>query len=209
MKLSEKILTLRKQNGLSQEDLAEKLDVSRQAVSRWEIGSAQPDASNILHLSKLFGVTADYLLNDEYKSDRDVPAVIQTQTTANKKTKNIIALCVSAFGLFGNFIFYLLSRFIEVNIPHITYEGNGKRIETWIGGIKGRSYKYFIWEYNLEFLTILFWGLVLAGLIYIAAHNDKVKKVLKNCKENLKKHSKTPKKISGFMPDDKTEQSEV
>ena len=187
MKLSEKILTLRKQNGMSQETLAEKLDVSRQAVSRWEVGSAQPDASNVLQLSKLFGVTADYLLNDEYESDRDVPAVIQTQTTANKKTKNIIALCVSAFGLFGNFIFYLLSRFIEVNIPHITYEGNGKRIETWIGGIKGRNYKYFIREYNLEFLTILFWGLVLAGLLYVVAHNDKVRKVLKNCKERVKK----------------------
>ena len=69
MKLSEKILTLRKQNGLSQEALAEKLNVSRQAVSRWEVGSALPDASNVLQLSKLFGVTADYLLNEEYESD--------------------------------------------------------------------------------------------------------------------------------------------
>ena len=73
MKLSDKIVKLRKTNGLSQEDLAEKLNVSRQAISRWEGGSAQPDATNILQLSKLFGVTADYLLNDEYESDDDLP----------------------------------------------------------------------------------------------------------------------------------------
>ena len=47
MTLSEKILDLRKQQGMSQENLAEKLGVSRQAVSRWEVGSALPDASKI------------------------------------------------------------------------------------------------------------------------------------------------------------------
>ena len=62
MKLSDKIIGLRKSNGMSQEDLAEKLDVSRQAISRWESGTAMPDANNILQLSKLFGVTTDYLL---------------------------------------------------------------------------------------------------------------------------------------------------
>lgn len=75
MKLAEKILALRKSRGLSQEELAEKLNVSRQAISRWENGTALPDASNILQLSKIFGVTADYLLNDSYQSDNDVPKV--------------------------------------------------------------------------------------------------------------------------------------
>lgn len=53
MKLSDKIIGLRKSNGMSQEDLAEKLNVSRQAISRWESGTAMPDASNILQLSKI------------------------------------------------------------------------------------------------------------------------------------------------------------
>lgn len=75
MNLSDKLFSLRKKQGLSQEALAEKLNVSRQAVSRWENGSAQPDASNILQLSKLFDVTADYLLNDDYHSDDDSPKV--------------------------------------------------------------------------------------------------------------------------------------
>ena len=77
MKLSDKIIQLRKANGWSQEDLAERLNVSRQAISRWEGATAQPDVANILRLSKLFGVTTDYLLNDEYESDDDLPKVKQ------------------------------------------------------------------------------------------------------------------------------------
>lgn len=75
MRLPDKIVELRKRNGWSQEDLAEKINVSRQAISKWEGGTAQPDASNILQLSKLFGVTTDYLLNDDYSSDEDLPKV--------------------------------------------------------------------------------------------------------------------------------------
>ena len=75
MKLSDKIVGLRKSRGMSQETLAEHLNVSRQAVSRWEMGTAMPDAANILRLSKLFHVTADYLLDDEYQSDSDLPGI--------------------------------------------------------------------------------------------------------------------------------------
>ena len=65
MKLHEKIYTLRKRENLSQEALAEKLSVSRQSVSKWETGEATPEVSKLLSLSKLFGVTTDYLLDDE------------------------------------------------------------------------------------------------------------------------------------------------
>ena len=64
MRLSEKILTLRKQHNISQEQLAEKLNVSRQAISKWETGESQPDIENILRLSGIFGVSTDYLLKD-------------------------------------------------------------------------------------------------------------------------------------------------
>ena len=69
MKLQDKLIELRKEKNWSQEDLAEKLDVSRQAISRWENGTALPDAQNILRISKLFDVTADYLLNDDHEGD--------------------------------------------------------------------------------------------------------------------------------------------
>ena len=75
MKLQDKIIKHRKSNGWSQEDFAEKLNVSRQSISRWENGTAFPDAQNLLQISKLFGVSADYLLNDDYESDNDIPAV--------------------------------------------------------------------------------------------------------------------------------------
>ncbi|MBR5265098.1 MAG: helix-turn-helix transcriptional regulator, partial [Clostridia bacterium] len=55
MTFSEKLLDLRKSRGMSQEELAEKLEVSRQAVSRWEQGSAMPDMINLSKISKLFG----------------------------------------------------------------------------------------------------------------------------------------------------------
>ena len=87
MKLSDKIIGLRKSNGMSQEDLAEKLDVSRQAISRWESGTAMPDANNILQLSKLFGVTTDYLLNDDYQSDNDLPKVKEVQNDTMSEQK--------------------------------------------------------------------------------------------------------------------------
>jgi len=83
MKLPDKIIKHRKANGWSQEDFAEKLNVSRQAVSRWENGTALPDVQNILQISKLFHVTTDYLLNEEYESDNDIPAV----KTATEETE--------------------------------------------------------------------------------------------------------------------------
>ncbi len=96
MKLPDKIIKYRKANGWSQEDFAEKLNVSRQAISRWENGTALPDAQNVLQISKLFGVTTDYLLNDDYESDKDIPAVQDaTQKTecliSKKKRAHLIA----------------------------------------------------------------------------------------------------------------------
>jgi len=65
MILSEKILTLRKKNGWSQEELAEKASVSRQSISKWESAVSIPDINKILELAKIFGVTTDYLLKDD------------------------------------------------------------------------------------------------------------------------------------------------
>lgn len=69
MILAEKIARLRKRNGWSQEELAEKMNVSRQAVSKWESAQTVPDLEKILMLGDLFGVTTDYLLKDEIESE--------------------------------------------------------------------------------------------------------------------------------------------
>ena len=65
MKFGEKLQKLRKQRGLSQEQLAAQLTVSRQAVSKWELDDTMPDTENVIQLSRLFGVSCDYLLRDE------------------------------------------------------------------------------------------------------------------------------------------------
>lgn len=62
--LHEKIISLRRKNGWSQEELAEKLDVSRQAVSKWESAQSMPDIERIIGMADLFGVSTDYLLRD-------------------------------------------------------------------------------------------------------------------------------------------------
>ncbi len=69
MILADKIIEERKKNGWSQEELASKLGVSRQAVSKWESAGSIPDLQRILQMSELFGVTTDYLLKDEIEEE--------------------------------------------------------------------------------------------------------------------------------------------
>ena len=74
MILADKIIENRKKNGWSQEDLADKLGVSRQSVSKWESAQAVPDMKKIIQMSEVFGVSTDYLLRDEI----EVPAAPET-----------------------------------------------------------------------------------------------------------------------------------
>lgn len=71
MLLSEKILTLRKKNGWSQEELAEKCGVSRQSISKWEGNLSTPELSKIVLLSELFQVSTDYLLKEDTQPQTD------------------------------------------------------------------------------------------------------------------------------------------
>ncbi len=91
MILADKIMTLRKRAGWSQEELAQRLDVSRQSVSKWESAQAIPDLGRILALAQLFDVTTDFLLKDAYgdemlppiqKTEADTPTVPQDPAPA-------------------------------------------------------------------------------------------------------------------------------
>ena len=85
--IGNKISSCRKKAGMSQEVLATKLNISRQAVSRWETGEAVPDTEKIIQLSKLFHVSTDYLLLDEIEEPLadENPANIQTNSTKEKR----------------------------------------------------------------------------------------------------------------------------
>lgn len=73
MKLNEKIAYYRRDKKLSQEELASQVGVSRQAVSKWELGEAAPDIGKLLALAKTFGVTTDHLLDEEAEPERAAP----------------------------------------------------------------------------------------------------------------------------------------
>lgn len=83
MVLGEKIALLRKQKGWSQEDLAERLDISRQSVSKWESGTSVPDLDKIIKVSELFQVSTDFLLKDE----TDIPASPSNDPLAEETTR--------------------------------------------------------------------------------------------------------------------------
>ncbi len=81
MKLSEKLIKLRKENGLSQEEFGNKINVSRQAVSKWENEEAKPDTDKIKEIVKKFNVSYEYLLNDE------IVTMEETDKSSKKKHK--------------------------------------------------------------------------------------------------------------------------
>lgn len=82
MILAEKIAEQRKKNGWSQEELAEKLSVSRQSVSKWESAQSVRDLNRVLKLAEIFGVATDYLLKDEIETTQNIT---DFETTENAK----------------------------------------------------------------------------------------------------------------------------
>ena len=96
MTLGEKILTLRKARGWSQEELAGRIGVTRQALSRWESDTAVPDTVNVVELSDLFGVSCDYLLREKWTEDR--VAVPQEKDSLEQR---IVAWALTALGTAG------------------------------------------------------------------------------------------------------------
>ena len=86
MILADKIIELRKKEGWSQEELAEKLSVTRQSVSKWEGAQSIPDLDKVVQMSRLFGVTTDYLLKDELEESQpaecDAAPVLRRVTMA-------------------------------------------------------------------------------------------------------------------------------
>lgn len=93
MIFSEKLQLIRKNKGLTQEELAEKLSVSRQAVAKWESGQVHPEITNLIQISNLFNVTVDYLVRDQEcmincadRSNENIEQLIEFRLEANVNT---------------------------------------------------------------------------------------------------------------------------
>jgi transcriptional regulator with XRE-family HTH domain len=113
MILADKIIKLRKKFGWSQEELAEKMNVSRQSISKWESARSIPDLNKILMLSEIFGVSTDYLVKDDIEEDEEINEdldigvkrvtleeallYVQNKTEASKFISKGVLLCVFSF----------------------------------------------------------------------------------------------------------------
>ncbi len=93
MILADKIIQLRKKNGWSQEELAEQMNVSRQAVCKWEGAQSIPDINKLLQLSKLFNVSLDYLLKDEMEElEYNISSSEGEPTTGAQREKHFVSM---------------------------------------------------------------------------------------------------------------------
>ena len=121
MELQEKLSTLRKQHKITQMELADKLGVTRQAVSKWEQGTAFPSTENLIQLGKLYGVSIEVLTNPELtldgvaqqKTDSTPPAEAKPNTSG---TKRLIAVAAAGI-LLGGLIVGMVAFFGGAKAP--------------------------------------------------------------------------------------------
>lgn len=161
MMFHEKLQRLRKANGLSQEQLAEKLDVSRQAVSKWETGTV-PDRNNLLKISRFFHCSLDALMDDEADEIGEKTPGFQENAQAAPKKRGLRAFSVAgaAAAALGAVGILLIGIFSSV-YPAVVYDppqGEVRAIlETGLGA--------FLKVHNLTWLFLLCVGLVSAGIL--------------------------------------------
>lgn len=106
MSFSDNLLKLRKSKGLSQENLADKLDLSRQAVSKWELGTSKPDIDNVQKISNFFNVSVDDLIGNETIKTETTPINIKEDTKKDKILKLTTVVIVAAVILFIIIVVY-------------------------------------------------------------------------------------------------------
>lgn len=150
MVFSDKLQVIRKSKGITQEELAEKLQVSRQAVAKWESGMAYPDILNLIQLSELFHVTIDYLVKDnpcgkslEQAVATDMDELIEFKLEAIKNT----------YGGYGQECGASRLR----SHDYIYEKGDYLYYDTWLGGEKF-SGEEAIWKNGIPVFAMNYFG---------------------------------------------------
>jgi transcriptional regulator with XRE-family HTH domain len=120
MNLSNKIFELRKANGMSQEQLAEKIGVSRQSISRWESGESVPEIERLVEMSKVFEVSTDYLLKQSEVDDLTIRTQRLEKEQENLKTE-VKEQYVRHHRILSSALIYAvaLSIFFFLHLPYI------------------------------------------------------------------------------------------
>ena len=94
MKFNEKLIELRKKEGLSQEELGYKLDVTRQTVSKWELGQTTPEMDKLIEISKVFNTSVDELINETEKTPDECTIIEDQPIEEGKEKKNKVLIIV-------------------------------------------------------------------------------------------------------------------
>lgn len=151
MTFGEKLQALRKARGWSQEELATQINVSRQALSKWESGASVPDTENVVALSRLFGVSTDYLLLDK----GETAAAPVTAVSAVKKWPAMrrVWLTVFLISVVGKLAIRLWASILSA---HTIFIGDGPR---------PTDMQHLARCYHLGWLILLLWGLLIVGFV--------------------------------------------
>ena len=161
MNLGKKIAELRKKNNLSQEELAEKVGVARQTISKWEIGDTTPDINQVKIISKIFNMSIDELV------DNDINSVIVEKVSNTEKLAGITIKILKVFGImlivFITLIFLFVIIFM-VDMPRNDYDIVGRTKVSC--NLDNEEYVYEA-EYNKNYQVINS-----GGDAYIMNHTD-------------------------------------
>lgn len=111
MALSEKLYSLCKKSGLSQEQLAEQLSVSRQAISKWEVGQSVPESEKLITISNYFNVSLDYLMNETEEDNSETKEPAEKSVQAGDRTKWLLGIIICIGGIVCLIMWGLLSIF--------------------------------------------------------------------------------------------------
>ena len=144
MNLSEKIIYYRKRAGMNQEMLADRLGVSRQAVSKWETGEAVPELNKVVLMAKVFNVTTDALLLDDEAEDAPEPAAAP-QSSWVEAVPGVIGRLLRRYGwLSGVYIavvgaFFTLMGAAARGISNSMMNGFQSSVDSMLGGFAGQT----------------------------------------------------------------------
>jgi len=150
MNISERIQVLRKAKGMSQEDLADKIGVSRQAISKWESGQSSPDIENVILLSDIFQVTTDYLLKGIESKDNDVKKI-------DARIFSVVGTLVNFIGILTAITVWMEERVYYAVIIGFILLAFGTLLHL-VGQLKGNNNKQakkWFWPINVWILVFV------------------------------------------------------
>ncbi len=126
MKFNEKLVMLRKQNNLSQEQLAEQLNVARQTVSKWELGETTPEMDKLIKMSEIFKISLDELMKEETQGE----TVNDPNNTNSQKLAGMTIKILKGIGIFFIIIVIMYIILIVAGLVAFNRTGNDSKVVT-------------------------------------------------------------------------------